>query len=310
MLENLRGMAVFATVANSGSFRAAAKRLGLSASVVSHHVTTLERQLDTPLLYRTTRKLSLTDAGRRLAVSANAMMKAAEEGFGEIGHGTANPTGSLKITAPAILQYARFVTRVSTFMRHHPKVDISLTFTDRRVNIVEEGLDLAFRVGNLEDSSLMSRKLADGRLHVCASPKYVAEKPQINGPNDLEHHELINLEGVPPKITVKSSADGSAERVFPMSYRLSVDSGFAARRMAQEGCGLVVLPDFFVRQPMKEGSLVEVLPDLQASTYGIYAVWPPNSGTNHLRNSFLNFVAEIARTEADTDLRMERKQPR
>lgn len=308
MLENLRGLAVFATVADCGSFRAAAKRLGLSASVVSHHVTTLESHLDTPLLYRTTRKLSLTEAGKRLAVSAGAMIKAAEEGLGEIGHQTANPTGSLKITAPAILQYARFVTRVSTFMRHHPKIDISLTFTDRRINIVEEGLDLAFRVGKLEDSSLMSRKLADGRLHICASLDYLAEKPPIESREDLEKHELINLVGVPPKITLKSPGNGSAEQTIQMPYRISVDSGFAARRMAQEGCGLVVLPDFFVRQPIEEGSLVEVLPDLQTSTYGIYAVWPPNSGTNHLRNSFLNFVAAIARTEADTDLRMEHEQ--
>ncbi len=301
MLDHLRGLAVFATVADAGSFRAAAKRLGLSASVISHHVTGLERHLDTPLIYRTTRKLSLTDAGQQLAISANAMLKAADEGFSEIGHQSANPTGTLKITAPAILQYARFVTRVSTFIKHHPKVDISLTFTDRRINIVEEGMDLSFRVGKLEDSSMIARKLADGRLHVCASPSYLMERPELKTPDDLPTLELIDLVGVHPTVELTSRNKQQDVRTVQIPHRISVDSGFAARRMAEEGCGVIVMPDFFVRDALNAGRLVELLPEWQAPTYGIYALWPPNSGTNHLRTSFLDFVAAIAKTEADTD---------
>ncbi len=120
MLDHIRALAVFAKFADAGSFRAAAKQLGISASFVSHHVTSLERHLDTPLIYRTTRKLSLTAAGKQLAISAQSMLSAAEEGFGLIGHKSTSPTGSLDITAPAIFQYARFLTRVSTFVKHHP----------------------------------------------------------------------------------------------------------------------------------------------------------------------------------------------
>ena len=173
MLDHLRAMAVFATVAETGSFSGAARKLGLSASVVSHHVTVLERHLDTPLLYRTTRRLSLTDAGRKLAGSANDMLAAAEQGFGLIGQQSDSPTGSLKITAPAVLQYARFITRLSTFAKHFPRVEISISFSDRRLNLVAEGYDLAFRIGKLEDSTLIARKLVDGQQVLCASPGYL-----------------------------------------------------------------------------------------------------------------------------------------
>jgi len=185
MLDHLRALAVFSTVAEAGSFRAAAKKLGLSASVVSHHVTSLERHLDTPLIYRTTRKLSLTEAGKRLVTSAHTMMKAAEEGFSEVGHQTRNPTGVLRVTAPAILQYARFVARTSTFMKHYTNVELVMNFSDRQINLVEEGFDLGFRVGWLEDSSLMSRKLAAGRLHVCASPDIFGQERGFKHPKTL-----------------------------------------------------------------------------------------------------------------------------
>ncbi len=301
MLDHLRALAVFSSVADAGSFRAAAARLGLSASVVSHHVTSLERHLDTPLIYRTTRKLSLTNAGKRLAISARAMLNAAEQGFGEIGHQTSNPMGKLKVTAPAILQYARFVARTSTFMRHNPNVELSMSFSDRRINHVEEGFDLGFRVGQLEDSSLMSKKLTDGRLHLCASPDYLRSNGKARTPEDLEKLELIDLAGVARDITLTKAGRAPREHILQMPHRISVDSGFAARRMAEEACGVVVMPDFFVRDRIAEGHLVEVLPKWHAPSYGIYAVWPPNSGTNHLRNSYLEFVAAIAKTESESD---------
>lgn len=294
MLDHLRALAVFANVAEAGSFRAAAKQLGITASVVSHHVTALERHLDTPLIYRTTRKLSLTAEGRDLARSARAMLDAAEEGFGRIGHQGTNPVGSLRITAPAILQHARFVTRVSTFAKHYPKIEISLTFTDRRLNMVEEGFDLAFRVGWLEDSSLIARKLADGRLMLCAAPDYLTANPGIDAPADLARLEMVNLVGTTTTIELAPLSGGESQSV-PMRHRIRVDSGFTARRMAEEGCGVAVLPDFFVQEALAEGRLVEILPRWRAPDYAIYAVWPPNRGTHLLRSQFVDFVAGIAR---------------
>jgi len=309
MHNQLRALAVFARVAEAGSFRAASKRLGLSASVVSHHVTSLERYLDTPLIYRSTRRLSLTDAGKRLAASAHAMVKAAEEGFDDIGFQSPNPRGSLKITVPAILQYARFVTRISTFIKSNAKVEISINFSDRRSNIVEDGFDLGIRVGRLEDSSLISRKLADGFLCVCASPDYLAARQKIQNPEDMADLELIDVIGVTKHITLTSTNPESRPFIARLPHRISVDSGFAARRMAMEGCGVVMLPDFFVRQALEDGQLVEVLPRWRAPSFGIFAVWPANSGTNHIRANFLNYIAAIAKSEPEADLHMPNEYP-
>jgi len=296
MFDQLRALAVFAHVAEAGSFRGASAALGLSPSVVSHHVSALERHLDTPLIYRTTRKLTLTDAGARLAVSARTMLEAAQTGLGEIAGQGANPVGRLKITAPAILQYARFVGRMSSFARAFPKVEMSVSFTDQRLNIVEHGFDIAFRVGQLADSSLMSRKLAEGRLVVCAGPEYLAAQGAVRGPGDLERLELIDLAGVERRLEL-ATPGRKAVRTVQMRSRLSVDSGFAARRLAMEGCGVVMLPDFFVQDALAAGLLVQVLPKWRAPAFGIYAVWPPNAGTNHLRAAFLKHVANIAKTE-------------
>ncbi len=301
MLNHLRGLAVFARVAELGSFRAAAKQLGISASVVSHHVTALETHLDTPLIYRTTRKLSLTAAGEQLAVHARDMMKAAEDGFGEIYSRGDELKGSLKITTPAILQYARFVTRISTFLKQHPKVEISINFSDKRSNIVEEGFDLGFRVGQLEDSSMMARKLADGRLMVCASPDYLAAQGEVRVPRDMEKMELIDLAGVGTEMLLSTKNGKKRDCLVRMQHRISLDSGFAVRRMAEEGLGVIMLPDFFLREPIDEGNLCEVLPDWQAPSFGIYAVWPPNTGSNHVRNALLKFVATIAKTGPEMD---------
>lgn len=309
MLDQLRALAVFARVADAGSFRAAAKHLGITASVVSHHVTALERHLDTPLIYRTTRKLSLTEAGEHLAVSARAMVREAEAGFEQIGHKNASPLGRLKITAPAILQHARFVTRVSTFMKHYPKVEISITFSDQRFNIVEEGFDLAFRVGWLEDSSLMARKLADGRLRLCAAPDYFKDGGAPESPDALGRFELIELVGTSRIISLAARGTQTQPELVRIVPRISVDSGFAARRLAEQGCGIVLLPDFFVTEALEAGRLVEVLPDWEAKDYAIYAVWPANTGTNLLRTLFVDFIAGIARTGPEDDKALTVKGP-
>ena len=300
MINHLHALAVFAKVAEAGSFRAAADHLGVTPSVASHHVTALERHLDTPLIYRTTRKLSLTSAGVRLLVSAQDMLKAAEQGLADIGFLNPNRTGRLKITAPAVLQYARFVTRISTFIMHYPMVEISINFSDRRHNLAEEGFDLGFRVGQLEDSSLIARKLATGRLVACAAPDYLAGFAAPKHPDDLRQMEMIELAGLPTTIKF-SLATGTRNHQIVMRHRISVDSGFTARRMAEQGCGITVLPDFLVEQSVEQGQLVPVLPNWQSPKFGIFAMWPPNSASHHLRNSFLNFIAGITDTKADKD---------
>ncbi len=299
MIDHLRALAVFAKVAEAGSFRAAAKNLGISASVVSHHVTSLERHLDTPLIYRTTRRLSLTSAGKQLAGSASKMLSAAEDGFAHIGHASSNPTGSLNISAPAIFQYARFLARVSTFAKRNPRVEITVSFSDRRHNIVEEGFDLAFRIGTLRDSSLIARKLTDGTHLICASPGYLQDQPKIRHPSDLTGLQQIQVAGVSPPMQLTSTGRKPVKQTIRIPSRITVDSGFAAMRMAKLGCGIAVLPDFLVREAITAGELVDALPRWSPPPFGIFAVWPNNPGTNALRTSFVDFIGGIADPDSE-----------
>ncbi|MCP5000499.1 MAG: LysR family transcriptional regulator [Hyphomicrobiales bacterium] len=295
MLDHLRAMAVFSTVAEAGSFRAAARHLGISASVVSHHVTALERHLDTPLIYRSTRKLSLTAAGKQLHISAQAMLRAAEEGYASVGQDAASPAGSLRITVPAAFQYAQFLKRVAELMKRYPKVEISINFSDRWRNLVEEGFDLAFRIGPLTDSSLKARKLVDGREYLCASPAYLKKRHIPRTPADVEGLELIAFDGRSRAIVLTGKGERPKRHQLRIPHRFVVDSGFAAMRLAEEACGVTILPDFLAREPIAAGRLVEVLPDWSVPTFGIYAVWPDNPGTNSLRTLFVDFIAEIGK---------------
>lgn len=193
MLDHLRPLAVFAKVVELGSFRAAAKALGLSHSVVSHHVSQLEQMLGSTLLYRTTRRLSLTQQGERLFASAAAMLQAAESGLDEIAGGSRQPIGLLRVTVPAVLAAAHLVDDVAAFAELYPRVQLALNFSDTRRDLVSEGIDIAIRMGRLEDSSLKSRKLAVIPDALFASPSYVARHPRPRRPADLAQWDWLQL---------------------------------------------------------------------------------------------------------------------
>ena len=148
---------------------------------------------------------------------------------------------------------------------------------------------------------MIARKLADGRLMICASADYLAEQGEVIAPKDLEKMQLIDLAGVGTDMLLTSKIGKKPDYLVRMQHRISLDSGFALRRMAEEGLGVVMLPDFFVREAIDAGRLVEMLPDWQAPSFGIYAVWPPNTGSNHVRNALLKFVATIAKIDPEMD---------
>lgn len=185
MLDELRSMAVFATVVREGSFRAAAKQLQLSTSVVSHHVTQLERRLGCALLYRTTRKLSLTPDGEHFFEACSRSIDAAQEGLERIQTLRKTMAGRLRVGAPAILAQGPFARDVQVFAQAHPAVDLELLFTDERQNQVAESIDVAIRIGWLEDSTLRARKLFEVRRVLCAAPALLADHPPIRTPADL-----------------------------------------------------------------------------------------------------------------------------
>lgn len=289
MFDQLRSLAVFAKVVELGSFRAAARALSLSPSVVSHHVSELERRLSLPLLYRSTRRLALTPDGELLVAAAREMVDAAERGLDALSGHSHTPTGALRVTAPAFLAETRFSADLAAFQAAYPKVSLTVSFTDAPRDLLRDGFDLALRIGRLEDSTHKTRKLADMRRLLVGSPRYVGAKRPPRAPRDLETWDFMQLSSRPPELTL--TAPGRPAVVIAFTPRIAVDSAAALRELAIAGVGLVTLPEVTVRADVASGRLVEVLPTWQAALLGVHAVWPSNAQRAGLTLRFVELMA-------------------
>ena len=197
MINQLRALAVFAKTVDYGSFRLAAQDLQLSPSVVSHHISQLEEQLGVALLYRSTRKLSLTRDGEHLIGAARAMVKAAEDGIALILDQTAELSGTLHVTAPAVLTRSPISERISLFMNAYPNVHLSIDYTETPRDVIADGIDVAIRMSRLRDRSLKARKLYDVELVLLATRSYLKSKASPRSPKDLEEWDWLKLTPVP-----------------------------------------------------------------------------------------------------------------
>lgn len=289
MLDELRPLAVFAKIVELGSFRAAARALSLSPSVVSHHVSELERRLATPLLYRSTRRLALTADGERLVASAREMVGAAERGLDALTGQGASPRGALRLTAPAFLAETSLCHDVAAFSAAHPNVSLTLSFTDTPCDLLRDGLDLALRVGRLEDSAHKSRKLADMHRLLVASPAYLRARTAPRRPQDLATWDHVKLLSRAAELTLSSPGKRPVSLVF--TPKVSVDSAAAMRELVVAGAGLAALPEVLVRGELERGRLVEVLPRWRPPKLGVHAVWPSNAQRARLTQRFVDFVA-------------------
>ncbi len=292
MIDQLRALAVFAKTVEAGSFRAAAGMLGLSPSVVSHHIAQLEARYGVALLYRSTRKLSLTPDGQRLFTSAQSMLAAAEAGLDGLAGRAQDPAGSLRITLPAVLAMSHWIDDIAAFVQHYPKIALSLNFSDVQRNLIGDGIDVALRLGWLRDSSLKARKLDNAPRHLYATPDYVARHPAPQVPADLIGWDWIYLSSVNHGAAVTGSA-GETHRL-DFSPRLTVDDAIAMYRFARAGLGVTIAPHFLADQDVREGRIVEVLPEWRVEPLGLYAVWPPNAPRESLTGRFVDFLVERA----------------
>lgn len=296
MLDLLRPLAVFARTVETGSFRGAARACGLSPSVVSHHIAQLEAQLGVALLYRSTRRLSLTRDGERLFAAARQMLEAARSGLDSMVPETAQPIGELGITAPAVLAAGFLPDDIAAFAKAYPQVALNLNFTDTPRDLIGDGIDVAIRMGNLKDSTLKARRLRGERRVLVASVDYMAGRALPQEPEDLPALDWIRLRPRPPKAVL--SRDGQT-RTIAYESRLVVDDAKAVYRLARAGLGLAVLPSFLAREDLASGTMIELLPEWRLETVGVYAVWPPNAPRESLTGLFVRFLEERNRTAPD-----------
>ncbi|MDA7425686.1 LysR family transcriptional regulator [Thalassococcus lentus] len=290
MIDHLKQMAIFARVIDEGSFRAAAKEIGLSPSRISETVSDLEEYLGVTLLHRTTRKIALTNEGRMFYGRVVEMLRSAETGLNELNALSLDPVGALRISLPAFLSGGPFTTAVASFTKLHPNVAFSVVYSDNRLGLVEDGFDMNIRVGWLDDSSMMARKLADGQRVMVAGCGYAANRPVPKRPSDLEDWNWIRYRNR-SDVTSFTDRNGNEESVTGHS-QIEVDSIDALYHLAIQDAGATILPSFLAERGEAEGKLVRLLPDWSLRPLGIYAVWPDKSRRESLTLLFVRYLAE------------------
>lgn len=290
MIDHLKHMAVFARVVDKGSFRAAAQNLGVAPSRVSQTITDLENYLGTTLLYRTTRKLALTGEGRALYARVTEMLRSAEAGLNEINATAEDPVGALRVAVPAFLSTSELTTAMAVFIQQHPNVALSLFYSDRNVEIIENGFDLAIRAGSLSDSTMMSRKLGSISRALVAGAKYAKSHPVPKRPADMEDWDWIRYKQRSDTIELTSDK-GETERVTGRS-QIEVDSANALYHFALQDVGASVLPENLAKQSVASGALVRLLPKWRLGDIDLHAVWPDSSRRENLTLLFVRFLAD------------------
>ena len=296
-MDTLKAMQVFVEVAKQRGFAPAARELKLSTSSVSRHVVNLENRLNRQLFKRTTRHLALTAAGDDLLESCRHIVQDAAELFQRISDESPAPAGRLKVTMPQFV--AKLLARgvIAPFVCAYPAVSLELVEMTRVVNLVEEDFDLAIRVGDLPDSSLIARKLVDMKLVMVASPIYIRTHGAPESIGGLCEHLCI-VETESPYKDRWPLVNGGAKRNYRVKASASVNSGERACDLAAGGSGLALLPIYMVLDELANGTLVRVMENNTPDFGGIYAVYPGTRYQSVNVRSFIEIVAEYFRSIA------------
>jgi DNA-binding transcriptional LysR family regulator len=272
-MDKFQEMRVFSAVVEAGSFVAAAAALPASKAAVSRYVSELEQRLGVRLLHRTTRRLSLTEEGEVFHARCREILSSIEASEAEISSRTGSASGLLKISVPLSFGVKHLAGLWAAFMTAHPQVSLDVNLSDRAVDLVDEGFDLAIRIARLPDSSLISRKIASTRLVLCASPRYLRRRGKPRDPLALREHDVIaytllsmgdqwSFDGPDGPVTVK------------VAPRLRSNNGDTCIAAALNGAGVILQPTFLVSEHVVAGTLVELLPRYRSIELGIFALYP------------------------------------
>jgi DNA-binding transcriptional LysR family regulator len=258
-MDRLDSMSILLTVAEAGSLSAAARHLNTPLTTVSRKILDLEGYLKTQLLNRSSRRISLTDAGKSyVAASKRILEEVAEAERTATGEYTA-PKGELNVTAPTVFGRLYLVPVLSDFLRAYPDIDVCLTLSNRRFNLTEEGIDAALRVGNLPDSTLIATRIGEIHRVFAASPGYLKIRGMPQKPSDLVGHDCVGVQG----FTGPSFWSLADDAEIPVRYRLTVNSTDAALDAAEAGIGIISVFSHHVASSFREGRLVPILRDLK-----------------------------------------------
>ncbi|TQV84967.1 LysR family transcriptional regulator [Aliikangiella coralliicola] len=289
MIEDVRYLIVFAKVVEKGSFRAGASSLSLSTASVSAYVSRLEENLGVALLYRNTRKLSLTSDGEKVFEVAKDIMSLYENGIYDFKRSDKTSCHNLKVSVPALFIHSEFMQKIAAFIDNNPNVNLSLLYSDIRNDIIANGIDIALRIGDMPDSTLKAKRVFSFNRKVVASNELLDKYPPITHPKDLQEFPWI---GLTMRASTRTFTNAEGDKIeIKYSPKTFVDNIDAAYRLAKLGSGIAVPPDFLANDDLANNKVVELLPDWSVDSLKVYAVWPSNVPTNSLIYDFIQSVS-------------------
>ena len=309
MADRLTGLEVFAKVAAAGSLSAAGRAMGLSQTMVTKHLAALEGRLGAKLFHRTTRRLSLTDAGRSYLESCERILADIEAAEAAVAADRLEPRGLLRLNVPLAFGIRQIAPRLANFAQLHPHVAIELGLNDRQVDLAEEGWDLAIRIGSLRNSSLVARRLAPCRIAMCASPAYLKARGTPRTTADLKQHNCLGY------TLAQAGADRwvmgrRSEISVPISGNLRANNGDALLAAAIAGQGIVQQPTFIAADALRSGELVRITLDHPPTEQlAVHAVYLPDRHPPAKVRAFIDFLAGQLAPEPPWDRGLVQGQP-
>jgi len=284
---NWEGVSEFVAVAETESFTAAGKRLGISTAQVSRQVSALETRLTTRLFYRTTRKVSVTEVGNIYYQHCRQVLDGLEEAERAITNLQSTPVGKLQITAPVTYGERSIAPLVNNFVSKFPDLDVQLYLTNKKLDLIDEGFDLAIRLGKLDDSAMMAKRLSSRIQYVCASPDYLNAYGIPHSVSELERHNC--LQGI---LDYWHFQENGKDRNIRVKGNLRCNSGRALVDAALKGIGVVQLPDYYVLPYIESGKLIPFLEQNRAPDEGIWALYPHNRHLSPKVRLLLDYLSE------------------
>jgi DNA-binding transcriptional LysR family regulator len=285
---NLNRLTTFVAVVESGSLTAAAERLGLAKSMVSKHMQLLEQEIGVGLLLRSTRKLSLTEAGRDFYDASRQLLRAAEQAIEQARTGHHSPQGTLRVASPIDYGVLVVAPLLSALRARHPALKVDLVCADHRIDLIAEGIDVAVRLGKLGDSGHQASRVGTMRRWLVASPAFIAQHGMPESPKDLAQMPAISLTVVAqPNFFTLENAAGVTHEVRLQNIVFSTNTAYASRAAALAGDGLLRATTFSVQDDVAAGRLVRVLPEWSLSESDIHALYP---ATSHLPQKVRVFI--------------------
>ncbi|WP_413479696.1 LysR substrate-binding domain-containing protein [Vibrio hibernica] len=284
---NWEGVSEFVAVAEVESFTKAAKRLGISTAQVSRQVSALETRMTTKLFHRTTRKVSVSEVGRIYYQHCRQVLDGLEEAERAITNLQSTPRGLLKITAPVTYGEKTLAPLVNDFIAKYPELEVKINLTNQKVDLIDEGYDLAIRLGQLEDSSMMAKRLSSRTQYVCASPDYVSTFGIPHSMSELEQHNCLL-----GTLDYWRFQENGKTRNVRVKGNLTCNSGHALVDAAIKGIGIIQLPDYYVLPFLEDGQLVPLLEQNRQPKEGIWALYPHNRHLSPKVRMLLDYLSE------------------